>query len=72
MIKDVMVRLDGTVADEVRLAAVNVIADLFDSQVIGLFLNILPVVFAAEDGVGAIGAAELLRIARETGDEREA
>ncbi len=42
MLKDVMVRLDGTAADEVRLAAVNDIADLFDSQVIGLFLNIMP------------------------------
>ena len=72
MIKDVMVRLDGTAADEVRLAAVNDIADLFDSQVIGLFLNIMPVVIAAEDGVGAIGAAELLRTAREAGDKSEA
>ena len=72
MIKDVMVRLDGTAADEVRLAAVNDVADLFDSQVIGLFLNIMPVVIAAEDGVGAIGAAELLRTAREAGDKREA
>jgi nucleotide-binding universal stress UspA family protein len=72
MIKDVMVRLDGSAADEVRLAAVNEIADLFHSQVIGLFLNILPVVIAAEDGVGAIGAAELLRAAREAGDKVEA
>jgi nucleotide-binding universal stress UspA family protein len=72
MLKDVMVRLDGTAADEVRLAAVNDIADLFDSQVIGLFLNIMPVVIAAEDGVGAIGAAELLRTAREAGDKSEA
>ena len=72
MLKDVMVRLDGTAADEVRLAAVNDVADLFDSQVIGLFLNIMPVVIAAEDGVGAIGAAELLRTAREAGDKSEA
>ena len=72
MIKDVMVRLDGTAADEVRLAAVNDIADLFDSQVIiGLFLNVLPVVIAAEDGIGALGAAELLRTAREAGDKVE-
>ena len=40
MLKDVMVRLDGTAADEVRLAAVNDIADLFDSQVIGLLFSI--------------------------------
>jgi len=43
MIKDVMVRLDGTRADEVRLAAVDQIAEYFDSHVIGLFLNVLPV-----------------------------
>jgi nucleotide-binding universal stress UspA family protein len=72
MIKDVMVRLDGSAADEVRLAAVNEIAELFHSQVIGLFLNVLPVVIAAEDGVGAIGAADLLRAAREAGDKMEA
>ena len=72
MIKDVMVRLDGTAADELRLAAANDIADLFQSQVIGLFLNVLPVVIAAEDGIGAIRAAELLQKAREAGDSIEA
>ena len=72
MIKDVMLRLDGTAGDEVRLAAVNDIAELFDSQVIGLFLNILPVVIAAEDGIGAARAAELLQAAREAGDKVEA
>jgi nucleotide-binding universal stress UspA family protein len=72
MIKDVMLRLDGTTGDEVRLAAVNDIAELFDSQVIGLFLNILPVVIAAEDGIGAVRAAELLQAAREAGDKVEA
>lgn len=72
MIKDVMVRLDGTASDEVRLAAANDIADLFQSQVIGLFLNVLPVVIAAEDGIGAIRAAELLQKAREAGDSIEA
>ena len=72
MIKDVMLRLDGTAADEVRLAAVNDIAELFDSQVIGLFLNVLPFVIAAEDGIGAARAAELLQAAREAGDKVEA
>jgi nucleotide-binding universal stress UspA family protein len=67
-----MLRLDGTAADEVRLAAVNDIAELFDSQVIGLFLNVLPVVIAAEDGIGAARAAELLQAAREAGDKVEA
>jgi nucleotide-binding universal stress UspA family protein len=72
MIKDVMLRLDGTATDEVRLAAVNDIAELFDSQVIGLFLNVLPVVIAAEDGIGAARAADLLQAAREAGDKVEA
>ena len=72
MIKDVMLRLDGTAADEVRLAAGNHIADLFDSHVIGLFINVLPVVIAPEDGIGAARAAELLEAARQAGDKVEA
>ncbi len=72
MVKDVMVRLDGTAADEVRLAAVNGIADIFDSHIIGLYFNVMPVVVAAEDGVGAIGAAELLQAAKDAGDKVEA
>lgn len=42
MIRDVMVRLDGTKADDARLAAANDIAERFEGQVIGLFLNELP------------------------------
>ena len=72
MVKDVMVRLDGTAADEVRLAAVDGIADIFDSHIIGLYFNVMPVVVAAEDGVGAIGAAELLQAAKDAGDKMEA
>jgi hypothetical protein len=37
MIKDVMVRLDGTSGDDVRLAAVNQIAEIFESHITGLF-----------------------------------
>jgi nucleotide-binding universal stress UspA family protein len=43
MIKDVMVRLEGTGVDEPRLAAANRIAELFDGQVTGLFLNLIPI-----------------------------
>src|SRR6478735_2832350 len=71
MIKDVMVRLDGSAADEVRLSAVNDIADLFDSQVTGLFLNVMPLVVAPEDGVGAMAATELMEAAKEAGDKVE-
>jgi hypothetical protein len=42
MIKDVMVWLDGSLSDEVRLTAAAEIARRFESQVIGLFLNPLP------------------------------
>jgi nucleotide-binding universal stress UspA family protein len=72
MIKDVMVRLDGTAADEMRLAAVDHIAELYQGRVIGLFLNVLPVLIPEEgDGVGAIHAAELLQQAHEIGDKLE-
>jgi nucleotide-binding universal stress UspA family protein len=72
MIKDVMVHLDGTAADEVRLAAVNDIAELFGSHIIGLYFNVLPLVIAADGGIGAIRAAELLQAARDAGDKVEA
>jgi hypothetical protein len=43
MIRHEMVWLDGGISGEIRLAAVNDIARLLDSQVIiGLFLNPLP------------------------------
>ena len=66
MIKDVMVYLDGTAADEARLAAVDDIADLFRSRIIGLFLNILPLLPPEEeDRIGAIPAVGLVQLARE-------
>jgi hypothetical protein len=46
MIKDVMVRLDGTSGDDVRLAAANQIPEIFESHntfyLTGLFFNVLP------------------------------
>ena len=42
MIKDVMVLLDGTAADEARFAAVNDIAEPLRSHIIGLYFNFLP------------------------------
>jgi hypothetical protein len=73
MIKDVMVRLDGTLADDARLAAVDQIADHFDSYIVGLFLNVLPLMMPAEGDKAA--AAELVRLvekARVVGDKLEA
>ena len=72
MIKDVIVPVDGTAADEARLAAANHIAEVFDSQIIGLFLNVLPLVIVPEDGIGAAQAAQLLQKAREAADRMEA
>jgi nucleotide-binding universal stress UspA family protein len=71
MIKDVMVHLDGTAGDEVRLAAGNDIADVFHSHIVGLFLNVLPVLIVPENGIGSMQSAELLNQARTAGDKVE-
>jgi len=72
MIKDVMVWLDGGQADEVRLAAVADIARRFESQVIGLFLNPLPLPGPVDgDAAGALATAELMERARQVGDKTE-
>jgi len=70
MIKDVMVRLDGTSADDVRLAAANLIAQTFESHITGLFFNVLP--STVLDGAGVNQATRLLERAREAGDVIEA
>jgi nucleotide-binding universal stress UspA family protein len=73
MIKDVMVRLDGTRTDDTRLAAADQIAEYFDSQVIGLFLNVLPVLIPAEgDTLAAAESVQLVDKARILGDKLEA
>jgi nucleotide-binding universal stress UspA family protein len=73
MIKDVMVRLDGTRTDEVRLAAVDQIAEYFDSHVIGLFLNVLPVLIPAEgDSAAGVESVRVVDQARVVGDKLEA
>jgi nucleotide-binding universal stress UspA family protein len=71
MIKDVMVPLDGTAADEGRLAAANHIAEEFNGQITGLFLNVLPLTIVPEDGIGAVQAAELLQKARQAADRMQ-
>jgi nucleotide-binding universal stress UspA family protein len=72
MIKDVMVWLDGSLSDEVRLTAAAEIAWRFESQVIGLFLNPLPLPGPVPGDVGAFATAELIERARKTGDRVEA
>ena len=70
MIKDVMVRLDGTSADDVRLAAATLIAETFESHITGLFFNILP--STVLDCTGVHQTTKLLDAAREAGDVIEA
>jgi nucleotide-binding universal stress UspA family protein len=73
MIKDIMVRLDGTSGDVARLAAVNQIAEIFESHVTGLFFNVLPALVPdALNDAGADQAARLLEAAKKAGDIFEA
>ena len=72
MIKDVMVRLDGSAADDVRLAAVDSIADTFGSHIIGIYVNVLPFLVPIEDSpVSAIHFTELQEQTRKAGDQME-
>ena len=66
MIKDVMVRLDGSAADDLRLAAATDLADVFEGQLIALFINELPRIVA--DEVAVVDTVELINQAREAGD----
>ena len=70
MIKDVMVRLEGTVADDIRLAAAVDISRRFDGHVIGLFLNILPPPVPADPDAAGVLQTNLLFFeeARAAGD----
>jgi hypothetical protein len=72
MIKDVMVRLDGTSADGLRLDAAKQIAENFDGQIIALLLNPLPLPIAPDLADSATIQADLFRLAKVTGDEIEA
>ena len=72
MIKDVMVWVDGSLADEIRLDAAGSIARQFDSQVIALVLNSMPLLGSIEGAAAAVVQAELLEKAREAGDITEA
>jgi hypothetical protein len=65
MIKDVMVRLDGTSGDDARLAAATQIAQIFESHITGLFFNVVP------NGLNDV-AAKPPDVARQTGDATEA
>jgi hypothetical protein len=72
MIKDVMVRVDGTAADDAVLATATMVAELFEGHLIALFLNLLPLRMPAE-GVesSATRAVEMIDRARDNGDRIE-
>jgi nucleotide-binding universal stress UspA family protein len=72
MIKDVMVRLDGTQGDDLRLAAVRLIAEIFDSHITGLFFNVLPPPPIQVELRGANQVTELPDAAKKAGDAIEA
>ena len=66
MIKDEMVWLDGSVSDDTRMAAVADLARRFESHVIGMFLNPLPLPGPVDgDVTGALATVELIERARE-------
>jgi nucleotide-binding universal stress UspA family protein len=71
MIKDVMVRLDGSTADDIRLAVAKDVAETFDGQLVALFINELPHV-VPDEGIGVVDSVELITHAREAGDAIEA
>jgi nucleotide-binding universal stress UspA family protein len=72
MIKDVMVWLDGGFSDDIRLAAAADIAKRLDSQVIGLFVNPLPLPAPIDGDAAGLALAEVMKQAREGGDKTEA
>lgn len=60
-----MVQLDGTSADDARLAAAAQIAATFDGHITGLFFNVVP---DELDGGTADQAAKSKDAARQAGD----
>jgi hypothetical protein len=68
IIRDVMVRLGGTSANDARLAAAVQIAAMFDGHITGLFFNI---VRDELDGEAADQAAKSKDAARQAGDATE-
>ncbi|TDQ66743.1 universal stress protein family protein [Maritalea mobilis] len=73
MIKDVLVYLDGSKEDEVRLSYAEPIAQRHDAFLTGLLCVEIPDVVSAGDGVFSVGqvAAELQQEAEAQGDKYE-
>lgn len=73
MVKNVFTWLDGSVSDEIRLAAVLDIVRQFKGHATGLYFNILPPPPAPIDGdlTGAVGIAALMDQARASGGKMQ-
>lgn len=52
MIKDVMVRLDGSSGDDAHLAAATQIGQIFEAHITGLFFNVVP------DAFNSVGSSQ--------------
>lgn len=73
MIKHVMVYLDGSPTDEVRLVASANLAEIYQAHLTGLFMNVLPDVIPPIEppDIGAQLSATVTQQARELGDQNE-
>lgn len=67
MIKDILVRLDGTPQDDIRLAAVDQIATIFQSHITGLYFNLQSPSSSGESAKENGDAVEAAAMARLTG-----
>jgi len=74
MIKDILVYLDGSSEDTIRLSYAVPIAERHEAVLTGLLCVEIPDVISAGDGVFSVGkvAAELQSQADEHGDKAEA
>ena len=68
MIKVILVRLDGDkTADGLRLGTARDLAELFDAQITGLYLNVLPAPVTGID-LSVEAWSPLVGVARKAGD----
>lgn len=72
MIKLIMVHLDGTESDAVRLTAVEELVALFGAHVVALLLNPIPKIVPSDAGAGVQLWTQLTDMAHEAGDRIEA
>jgi nucleotide-binding universal stress UspA family protein len=70
--KDVMVHLDGTSEDEIRIVHAEGLATLFSAHLTGLYTNKLPDIGDYPSPVGAMAYIELERKLREDGEVAKA